>query len=107
MKKHTITANPWPEKWRSFLDGFVSGNLAQTFEYGEVVKMSNPRTKVLRLSAIDRNSYVGIVQAVFNARFGFSGSLDVGGWWGFGPVARLGDEGYVLRVAFLLERLCY
>lgn len=43
MNECRIVENPSREEWESFLGSFVSGNLLQSFDFGEVVKLSNPR----------------------------------------------------------------
>jgi hypothetical protein len=78
--------NPSQQDWSSFLNGFVSGNLQQSFEYGEVVKMFNPHTRVVRLLALNGEVPVSLVQGRYNRRFGFGDRMEVGGVYGFGPV---------------------
>jgi len=86
MSGHKIVDNPSSEDWCSFLNRFASGNLQQSFEFGEAAKAFNPHTKVVRLLSIGENSPVGLVQARYNARFGFGDKLEVGGVYGNGPV---------------------
>lgn len=86
MSNIIINPNPSPSEWNSFLTKFGFGNLQQSFEYGEVAKMVNPHTRVIRLLAFNGNSIVGLAQARFNRRFGFGDRLQVGGVYGYGPV---------------------
>jgi lipid II:glycine glycyltransferase (peptidoglycan interpeptide bridge formation enzyme) len=86
MTKFKIIDNPLQREWESFLEKFVSGSLQQSFDYGEVVKDYNPRTKVVRLLALDGDYPVGLVQCRFNRMFGFGDRLEVGGVYGSGPL---------------------
>jgi len=87
MGKIRIVDNPSKRDWAQFLDKIDVGNLQQSFEYGEVVKLINPHTKVIRLLALnDNNAPVGLVQARYNSKFGFGDRLEVGGVYGYGPV---------------------
>jgi lipid II:glycine glycyltransferase (peptidoglycan interpeptide bridge formation enzyme) len=105
MSKYRIIQNLQQKEWESFLDEFVSGNLQQSFDYGEVAKMTNPHTRVVRLSAMDGDCLVGLVQARYNRRFGFGDRLEVGGVYGYGPVAGTEDKEHVLReLSELLEK---
>lgn len=98
MSNLRIIESPQQSEWSSFLDRFVAGNLMQTFEYGEVAKMSNPHTRVVRLLTVDGDCSVGLVQGRYNRRFGFGDRLDVGGVYGLGPlVADVKDKERVLR----------
>src|SRR3990170_5477695 len=99
MREVRIIANPSRAKWESFLQSF-SGNLSQSFDYGEV-KKSDPHTRVMRLSATNRGSLVGLVQGTYHQRFGGGGWLDVGGLWGYGPVVDLKDEEHIFRELML------
>lgn len=82
MSKYEITDNLPRRDWESFLDESGSGNLQQSFDYGEAAKMADPHTNVLRLSAMDGNRPVGLVQARYNRRFGFGDQVYVGGAYG-------------------------
>lgn len=97
MSEFNIIENPPREEWESFLAKLVSGNLQQSFDYGEVMKMSGPHKRVIRLLASKRGSAVGLVQAVFYRKLGFAVRLDAGGGYGFGPVVSLKDEEHILR----------
>ena len=81
-----VVENPSKNDWDSFLGKICSGNLQQSFEYGEVAKMVNPHTRVVRLLAVNEGVPVGLSQARYNRRFGFGDRLEVGGVYGFGPV---------------------
>jgi CelD/BcsL family acetyltransferase involved in cellulose biosynthesis len=107
MNKYRIIDSPSKADWESFLAEFVSGNLQQSFDYGEVVKASDSHTKVIRLLAMDGNRSVGLVQARYNRRFGFGDLVHVGGVYGHGPVtAEIEDKNHVLRelVLYLEKR---
>lgn len=93
MSECRIVDNPSRRDWEEFLGRFVSGNLQQSFEYGEVAKMSNPHTRVVRLLAEDGDCPVGLVQSRYNRRFGFGDRLEVGGVYGEGPVVVDGEDG--------------
>jgi lipid II:glycine glycyltransferase (peptidoglycan interpeptide bridge formation enzyme) len=98
MSKYRIIDDPQRSIWDSFLDKFGCGNIQQSFDFGEVAKMSNPHTRVVRLFAVDGNCPVGLVQARFNRRFGFGDRLEVGGVYGNGPVvANIEDKEQVFR----------
>ena len=102
-----IIDNPQQSEWASFLDTFVTGNLQQTFEYGEVAKMSNPRTRVVRLLMVSGNSPVGLVQGRYNRRFGFGDWLEVGGVYGTGFVlAEVEDKERVFRDLIMTLEKC-
>lgn len=87
-----ITSNPERSIWSGFLDRQVSGNLQQSFEYGEVVEASEARTAVVRLLAMCKNEPAGIVQGEYRKRFGFGEKVEVGGVYGFGPVVGAIEE---------------
>jgi lipid II:glycine glycyltransferase (peptidoglycan interpeptide bridge formation enzyme) len=93
-------------EWESFLEKFVCGNLQQSFDYGEVMKAYNPRTRVVRLLALDGDYPVGLVQGRFNKKFGFGDRLEVGGVYGNGLLVVDKDDERVLRelIADLEER---
>ena len=99
MNELRIIDNSSRREWESFLQSF-SGNLSQSFDYGEV-KKSAPHTRVMRLSATNRDSLVGLVQGTYQQRFGGGGWLDVGGLWGYGPVVDSKDEEHILRELML------
>lgn len=101
MSKFRIIANPQQEEWELFLDRIGSGNLQQSFGYGEVIKMSNPRTNVIRLLAMDGDRLVGLVQAKYNRRFGCGTRLEISSGYGDGPVAVSEDEEHVIRELLL------
>jgi hypothetical protein len=86
MGKYRVIKNPREEDWNLFFEGFASGNLQESFEYGEVIKRSNPNTGVIRLMALDATNPVGIVQARYRRKFGFGEALEVGGLYGYGPI---------------------
>jgi hypothetical protein len=92
MSKYKIINNLPRRDWESFLDESGSGNLQQSFDYGEAAKMADPHTNVLRLSAMDGNRPVGLVQARYNRRFGFGDQVFVGGAYGYGPSVSMEDE---------------
>ena len=89
------------EEWEPFLHKFVTGNLQQSFDYGEVMKLYNPHNRVIRLSAMDRSIVVGLVQAVYSRKFGFGICVHAGGGYGFGPVVSLSDEKQISRELLL------
>jgi hypothetical protein len=97
MSKFKIANNASREEWESFFEKSISGNLQQSYDYGEVVKISNPHNKVIRLLASDKGNSVGLVQAVFHRRLGFSSRVNAGGNYGYGPVVILKDEEHILR----------
>jgi len=98
MSNLRIIDNPQQSEWASFLDKFVTGNLLQTFEYGEVAKMTNPHTRVVRLLTVNDDHTVALVQGRYNRRFGFGDRLEVGGVYGTGPlVANVKDKEQVFR----------
>jgi hypothetical protein len=90
--KYKITDNLPRIDWESFLDELGSGNLQQSFDYGEAQKMADPHTRVLRFSAIDGIRPVGLIQARYNRRFGFGDQVSVGGAYGYGPSVTMEDE---------------
>ena len=92
MSRYRMIDDPLKEDWDSLLLNFSSGNLHQSFEYGEVAKMCNPHTRVVRLLAVDGDRPVGLVQARYNRRFGFGEALEVGGLYGYGPVVADGED---------------
>jgi hypothetical protein len=83
-----VIENPSKHEWDSFLGRFVCGNLQQSFEYGDVAKLVNPHTKVVRLLAVDGDVPVGLALARYNKRFGFGDRVEVGGVYGYGPVVK-------------------
>ena len=98
MSKYRIIDNPRQENWGSFLNDFASCNLQESIEYGEVIKMSDPDTKVVRFMALNGNQPVGLVQARYKRKIGFGESLEVGGLYGYGPVvADMEDKEIVSR----------
>lgn len=86
MGQIKLTAHPSKRDWNLLLSRFSHGNLQQTYEYGEVIKMANPRTRVIRLLVFDGTTPVGLVQARYNRRFGFGNRMEIGGVYGYGPV---------------------
>jgi len=86
----TIDFSPSKQVWDAFLSEFGVGNLQQSYEYGEVAKMINSHTRVVRLLALEGDTPVGLAQARYNRRFGFGGRLEIGGVYGYGPV--VGDS---------------
>ena len=98
MSNLRIFENPSQMEWASFVDASAIGNLMQMFEYGEVVKMSNARTRIVRLLAVNAGQPVAIVQGRYNRRFGFGDRLEVGGVYGIGPlVGDVSDKEHVFR----------
>jgi CelD/BcsL family acetyltransferase involved in cellulose biosynthesis len=98
MSELRIADNTSRGDWESFLAKSISGNLQQSFDYGDVMKMSNQNNRVIRLSVSDGDSFVGLVQAIFpRKRLGFGASLYSGGVYGFGSVVSIKDKEYVLR----------
>jgi hypothetical protein len=85
-----IDPDPSQCEWEAFLSGFGLGNLQQCYEYGEVAKIINPHTRVVRLLAFNEDTPVGLAQAKYNTRFGFGDRVEVGGVYGYGPV--IGDS---------------
>jgi len=86
MKNCFIDDNPSYEMWNDLLDEFGVGNLQQTFEYSEAAKEANPHTRTVRFLVEDGDTSVGLVQALYNKRFGLGDWLKVGGTYGYGPV---------------------
>jgi CelD/BcsL family acetyltransferase involved in cellulose biosynthesis len=97
MSEFRIVDNTSRGEWESFLEKSISGNLQQSFDYGEVMKMSNQHNRVMRLLASDGGSVVGLFQAIFHRKFGFGVRLNAGGGYGFGPVVSSKDEEHILR----------
>jgi CelD/BcsL family acetyltransferase involved in cellulose biosynthesis len=97
MSEFRIADNTSRGEWESFLEKSISGNLQQSFDYGEVMKMFDQHNRVIRLLASDGGSVVGVVQAIFHRRLGFSARLNAGGNYGFAPVVSLKDEEHILR----------
>lgn len=98
MSGFRIADNTSREKWESFLVESVSGNLQQSFDYGDVMKLFNKHSRIIRLSASDDEGVVGLVQAIFpSKRLGFGGSLYAGGVYGYGLATGLKGEEQVLR----------
>jgi len=65
----------------------ISGNLQQSFDYGEVMRIFNPQNRIIRLSALNGDLVVGLVQAVFpKKRLGFGARLNAGGFMGLVPL---------------------
>ena len=77
MSEFSIIENPSSELWNSFLSMFPGGNFEQCFEYGEISKMTFPKTRVARLSIICNGEPVGIVQGTYSSYLGFGTSLGV------------------------------
>lgn len=97
MSEFRITDTASREEWESFLSKSVSGNLQQSFYYGEVMKMTNQKNRVIRLLASDGGEAVGLIQGVFHKKFGIGVRVDAGGGYGFGPIALLDKEEAVFR----------
>lgn len=101
MSRLKIVDSPSQSDWNSFLSSFISGNLQQSYDYGEVAKLCNPHTMVVRLLAVDRGSPVGLVQGRFNKRFGFGDRLLVGGVYGSGPIIANVEDGKEVLIELL------
>jgi CelD/BcsL family acetyltransferase involved in cellulose biosynthesis len=97
MSKFRIADDTSREEWESFLAKSVSGNLPQSFDYGEVMKMSDQHNRVIRLSASDGEGVVGLVQAISYRKLGFGARLNAGDGYEFGAVVSLEDEEHILR----------
>jgi CelD/BcsL family acetyltransferase involved in cellulose biosynthesis len=97
MSEFRIADNTSRGEWESFLAKSVSGNLPQSFDYGEVTKMYNQHNRVIRLSASDGGGIVGLVQAISYGKLGFGTRLNAGDGYEFGAVVSLEDEEHVLR----------
>lgn len=106
MPEQTIIDNPSYNEWNTVLNNSTEGNFQQTFEYGEVMRRAIPRTKVVRLLAIDKGSPVGILQGLYRTRFGFGGNLIVGGISGGAPLTCVTEQDKRLQITqYLLEAL--
>jgi lipid II:glycine glycyltransferase (peptidoglycan interpeptide bridge formation enzyme) len=77
MSGYAVVENPSAEIWNSFLKIFPEVNFEQCFEYGEISKMSYPRTKVARLSITHDGEPIGIVQGIYRSYFGFGMAMRV------------------------------
>jgi CelD/BcsL family acetyltransferase involved in cellulose biosynthesis len=98
MNEFRIADNTSREEWDSFLAKCVSGNLQQSFDYGEVMKIFNPQRRVIRLSTSEGDTVTGLVQAVYQRkRLGFGANLYAGGLYGFSPVVCRGDDEQISR----------
>lgn len=80
MSRYIVSEKLSSESWNSFLNKFTEGNFPQCYEYGEIAKIANPRTKVVRLSITYDGKPVGIVQGIYPVYFGFGTTLRVD--WG-------------------------
>ncbi len=107
MVEFRIRTNASRGEWESFFENSISGDLQQSFDYGEMMKMFNERNRVIRLCALDGSNVVGLVQAIFPKKLlGFGASLYAGGVYGYSPVASLKDEEQILRdLLYSLERM--
>lgn len=92
MSRYSIVEKPSYASWNSVLESSVNGNFEQTFEYGEIMKLSNIHTKVIRLLAMENRKPVGIVQGIYSEVFGLKESMIVGGGHGSGPVTIVKGE---------------
>ena len=98
MSGFRIADNTSRGEWESFLVESVSGNLQQSFDYGDVMKLFNQHSRIIRLSASDDEGVVGLVQAIFpSKRLRFGGSLYAGGVYGYGLATDPKGEEQVLR----------
>lgn len=78
MSGYAVTENLSAESWNSFLKkNFPEGNFGQCFEYGEILKMAFPRTRVVRLSVTHNGESFGIVQGTYSRYLGFGMTLKV------------------------------
>jgi lipid II:glycine glycyltransferase (peptidoglycan interpeptide bridge formation enzyme) len=78
VSRYDVVENPSAELWNSFLKkNFPEGDFGQCFEYGEIMKMTYPRTKVLRLSITYNGEPIGISQGTYSSYFGFGMTLGV------------------------------
>jgi lipid II:glycine glycyltransferase (peptidoglycan interpeptide bridge formation enzyme) len=76
MSGYAVVENPSAELWNSFLT-FHDGNFFQSFEYGEILKIAYPRTRVARLCIIHNGKPIGIVQGTYTSYLGFGMTLQV------------------------------
>jgi len=98
MNGYRIDDKPTKEVWSAFLGKSASGNLQQSFEYGQVVESPGVHIRVLRLLAMGEGEPAGLVQGTYRKRFGFGDSVEVGGVYGCGPLIPKGkNEQLVLK----------
>lgn len=101
MSKYSIIENPSAELWDSFLKNFPEGNFHQSFEYGEISKLSFPKIKAARLAIIYNEEPIGIVQGTYSNHYGFGLTLKIT----HGPVVKTEDEQFLSIVENLLIAL--
>lgn len=97
MGDSTIVNNPQQRECESFLETVAGSNLDQSFGYGEVIKSYNPRIRVVRFLALDGNCPVGLLQGRYTRKFFFGEHLEVGGFYGNGPVVADKNNEQVLK----------
>jgi len=104
MSKYRIVENPSYDLWSSVLNSSSNGNFEQTFEYGEILKIVYPQTRVVRLLAMDNGNPLGIIQGTYSKKLGFGRCVMVGGVHGNAPMTVLkGDEGASVTKDLLIE----
>jgi len=99
-----IVNMPSRDSWNLVLDNFACGNLEQTYEYGEAKKRAYVGSEVVRLLAFDNDRPAGLIQGLYQRRFGYGRFLEVGGPYGCSPAVLL-DDGKERVIRFLLESL--
>jgi len=92
MGSFTVIDDPSYEAWNKVLERATFGNYQQTFEFGEVMKRAIPRTRVVRLMAMENDKPVGVLQGFYRKRLTFGGELRVGGVSGGAPLTCVQNE---------------
>lgn len=87
-----IAGMPSLESWNRVLDSLTCGNLEETYEYGEAKRRAYPGTDVVRLLALEEGRPVGLIQGLYERRFGYGRHLSVGGPYGCSPITILEDR---------------
>ena len=102
LSEYEIDYYPSYEEWSSFLEEHDSENLQQSFEWGEILKLLRPGTKIMRLLLKKDGESVGLVQGFYQGGRILGRPLNVEGFHGTGPVIAIGqNRKLVFRQLFL------
>ena len=101
MSRYVVLETLSAESWNSFLNKFAEGNFLQSYEYGEISKIADPKTKVARLSITCDGEPVGIVQGTYPVYLGFGTTLTAN----WGPIINPETEEKFRLVGILLKEL--